>query len=75
MQLYFLMWKNRSMKANFVTHSPNWFDGIKKDQKRENQMAQIKKMLSCMIVLWESLFFGEEMNRRVRKQVETGGAF
>ena len=36
-----------------------------KGPKRENQMAQIKKMLSCMIVLSESLFFGEEMSHRV----------
>ena len=46
-----------------------------KGPKRENQMAQIKKMLSCMIVLSESLFFGEEMSHRVLKQVETVGEF
>ena len=38
-------------------------------------MAQIKKMLSCMIVLSESLFFGEEMSHRVLKQEETVGEF
>ena len=46
-----------------------------KGPKRENQMAQIKKMLSCMIVLSESLFFCEEMSHRVLKQVETVGEF
>ena len=46
-----------------------------KGPKKENQMAQIKKMLSCMIVLSESLFFGEEMSHRVLKQVGTIGEF
>ena len=46
-----------------------------KGPKRENQMAQIKKMLSCMIVLSESLFFCEEMSHSVLKQVETVGEF